>query len=1139
MRVTSTDGLRSVTATSAAFEVANNPPVVVMNSPTDGQHFVSAQKITLRAEAFDREEGPLPDGAIEWISNHDGVLGTGSPLQVGAETLHEGEHVIVARAVDGLGAASGASAVISVARLARLGLDTPDFSLRLSPTVQAINPGEDTEFQVYLTALNGFADPVTLSVVDLPEGWTYRFDTATLTPDADTRLTISAPATAPEETLPIVVEGRSGDLVRSTAGTADLVFGLIPQCYGRASGVITDAYTGKPIEGVTATGFTSPAPVTDATGFFLTDEIAPRDNIYSQIRADGYYTQGIYNIDIRCDEVTNLEVALVPVKTATLQGQVVVGIADPDDTTAGRAVTPTATPIEGARVSSSVFTETDADGQYLLTGIPLGANNAPIFRRFTASASGYWPQDKTLTVDKDVVQELDFELVERCDFVVNGSGVAVYESGGPAEGAQIFWEYGTGLEPAIAGPDGQFTLPEATIPPEYNNSATEVSLYANPPPGSGIFGYSVENIQTADTCGPNQLDGYRVVFPDPFVPPVENYARVFGTLRDARTGDPLPDYRFYLRYAYGGQIGSLRRTDDQGNYDEDVVVGFDLDTSEDIYVSPDDTFDYWGTDSEVFTAVADNAYQKDLDLQPIDHVTLTGIVRDRETGDPLVGVPISVQHDYSSGDSTDENGRYRVERIIPGQDNTPRFVQVRFSGQVVASQDDAYYYALTDSVYVEPGQTVEHDVEPLRRCDGGTISGIVVNAETLEPLEDARVRAGSSNYEDFTDVDGRFRIGGIIPSTGNTPRQVDVTASKSGFVSATKRVTIFCGAEIFLEFGAPVGGYGEVYGTVSDAGSGDPLEGVFVGSEFGGSDVTDGLGQYQIPNAPLNSDGSPRTWRITAQRDSASQSVDVVVQSDSPTRQDFQFATGPPLSLGISDEQTSFDPAARVLTSRSTLTVTNTRSVDLVGPIAATILIDREGVQMPEADGFDTDGHPVFIVVPDGQMLAASASIETELVFTRPEPLAFLYDVQLTLGNPIAPAPLAVSQALAVYPTSSDGDGDLWHDQLDVCPSEPDPMQSDADGDGIGDACEDISSGGPDVSAPYVDASWLRLEGLAPAGATSVRLGESDGVVDADGRFEVMSAIDGNEPTTRLEFHGDDGLIEARDVDVSAGAREE
>ncbi len=86
------------------------------------------------------------------------------------------------------------------------------------------------------------------------------------------------------------------------------------------------------------------------------------------------------------------------------------------------------------------------------------------------------------------------------------------------------------------------------------------------------------------------------------------------------------------------------------------------------------------------------------------------------------------------------------------------------------------------------------------------------------------------------------------------------------FYNQTKRVTVFCGAFISLDFGPPpprsaIEGY---VTDVSGGAPGTPMPGVFVGSGFGGSATTDENGYYKLTNAPLNPDGSQRAWDVTA-----------------------------------------------------------------------------------------------------------------------------------------------------------------------------------------------------------------------------------------------------------------------------------
>jgi hypothetical protein len=99
LRVLVSDGVKIATATSDQFSVVNNGPTVAILSPADGQSFAGANPVQLEAMAFDREDGAL-DGAIEWLSDLDGALGTGSSLDLVASDLSAGTHVITASATD-------------------------------------------------------------------------------------------------------------------------------------------------------------------------------------------------------------------------------------------------------------------------------------------------------------------------------------------------------------------------------------------------------------------------------------------------------------------------------------------------------------------------------------------------------------------------------------------------------------------------------------------------------------------------------------------------------------------------------------------------------------------------------------------------------------------------------------------------------------------------------------------------------------------------------------------------------------------------------------------------------------------------------------------------------------------------------
>jgi hypothetical protein len=72
-----------------------------------------------------------------------------------------------------------------------------------------------------------------------------------------------------------------------------------------------------------------------------------------------------------------------------------------------------------------------------------------------------------------------------------------------------------------------------------------------------------------------------------------------------------------------------------------------------------------------------------------------------------------------------------------------------------------------------------------------------------------------------------------------------------------------------------------------------------------------------------------------------------------------------------------------------------------------------------------------------------------------------------------------------VVAAGPDADGDLIQDLFDVCDFEPDPAQTDANGDGIGDACQcgDLTGDGLITGADAdLVQTWLTAAGPVPAG---------------------------------------------------------
>jgi hypothetical protein len=169
MRVTVSDGVRSVSDESdAAFNVPNHPPRVIVTSPApdDDTLFVEGQTISLLASAFDREDGPVPDFAIEWRSDLSGVLGYGRALSVSALVLAEGQHEITVAASDSQPLIGEATTRLRVLHAAPPALT--DLGLHLDGPVELVAAGQP--FTMTITIANDGPDSATgvASVTPIP-----------------------------------------------------------------------------------------------------------------------------------------------------------------------------------------------------------------------------------------------------------------------------------------------------------------------------------------------------------------------------------------------------------------------------------------------------------------------------------------------------------------------------------------------------------------------------------------------------------------------------------------------------------------------------------------------------------------------------------------------------------------------------------------------------------------------------------------------------------------------------------------------------------------------------------------------------------------------------------------------------------
>ncbi|MHB8772821.1 MAG: CFI-box-CTERM domain-containing protein [Syntrophales bacterium] len=112
IRVTAYDGTLYAEAESAEFIVPLKQPEVFLDELPWGTDYQPGADILLTAEAFDPQDGWLPDDNIRWTSNISGELGYGSELLV--RNLAAGRHRITVTATNSAGLSSGDTVEVQV-----------------------------------------------------------------------------------------------------------------------------------------------------------------------------------------------------------------------------------------------------------------------------------------------------------------------------------------------------------------------------------------------------------------------------------------------------------------------------------------------------------------------------------------------------------------------------------------------------------------------------------------------------------------------------------------------------------------------------------------------------------------------------------------------------------------------------------------------------------------------------------------------------------------------------------------------------------------------------------------------------------------------------------------------------------------
>lgn len=251
----------------------------------------------------------------------------------------------------------------------------------------------------------------------------------------------------------------------------------------------------------------------------------------------------------------------------------------------------------------------------------------------------------------------------------------------------------------------------------------------------------------------------------------------------------------------------------------------------------------WGDDVYLtaLAARALQAVQTGNGTTPPWQGAVTGYVVDQSSGLPLGGVEVASDSGQSA--ATGADGSFLLQGITPGV----RSFSFSLAGYLTANQAatvNAGQELALGTISMAPAQNV------------GIISGIVSAISNNQPLAGVSVTlSGGTNITAVTDAAGAYRL--VVP-----PDNYTVTLFASGFLDTTASVTVAAGTSLTLSpsltgssSAAPT--TANIYGTVLDANSGQPLIGVNV-AVGGGSltTVTDANGGFSLLGL------QPGTWEL-------------------------------------------------------------------------------------------------------------------------------------------------------------------------------------------------------------------------------------------------------------------------------------
>jgi len=474
-----------------------------------------------------------------------------------------------------------------------------------------------------------------------------------------------------------------------------------------------------------------------------------------------------------------------------LQNFVCLNTDDPGEISGTITDSETTDPIEGALiiVEGTTFSATSgANGKYSIEDIPVGIYDV------TATADGYNPETKMAQqVISGETTFIDFALI-RIPGIITGT-ITDSETLNPIEGVIVRLE-GT-IYNATTGEDGTYEI-TGIYPGTYDIMATADNYYPQTKTEREVISGETTVIDFALIMIPGIISG--TVLDSETLNPIEGaIITLESTIYTATTGE---DGTYLIIDIYPGT--------------------YDVTTTADNY------YPQTKTEQEVISGATTII---DFALEPLPGI-ISGIVINSEFLFPIEGAIITIEGTtYSAQSITD--GTFLIEDIIPGTYN------------ITATADTYYPKTLTGQVVISEQTTIVNFT--LDEIPTGTISGTVIDSETLNPIQDVEITVEGTLYSATTNSNGNYIIDNVAIGT------YSVIATGNGYYpKIIPDQEVISDQTTIVNFSLFKIPSGSIAGVITESGTGNPIEGAVIsvlGTLY--SAISNEAGEYLIEDVGM------------------------------------------------------------------------------------------------------------------------------------------------------------------------------------------------------------------------------------------------------------------------------------------------